>query len=138
VGRKRELGELEAALPFGSGEGVSRRGEPGIGKSGLVDEFASRAEDRGARVLWGRCWEAGGAPAYWPWVQAIRSYIRDEERRASSRNSRAAPATLRRSSLSCRTCSPSSGDLTSAQRCASIGMSGKRWKTSTRRIRSLT
>jgi tetratricopeptide (TPR) repeat protein len=23
----------------------------------------------------GRCWEAGGAPAYWPWVQAVRSYV---------------------------------------------------------------
>ncbi len=28
-------------------------------------------------MLWGRCWEAGGAPAYWPWVQALRSYLRD-------------------------------------------------------------
>jgi predicted ATPase len=25
----------------------------------------------------GPCWEAGGAPAYWPWVQALRTYIRD-------------------------------------------------------------
>ena len=22
---------------------------------------------------WGFCWEAGGAPAYWPWIQALRS-----------------------------------------------------------------
>ena len=28
----------------------------------------------------GRCWEAGGAPAYWPWVQALRSYLRDCDR----------------------------------------------------------
>jgi len=54
-------------------------GEAGIGKSRLADELASRARDRGARVLWGRCWEAGGAPAYWPWVQAIRSYVRDQD-----------------------------------------------------------
>ena len=26
-------------------------------------------------MLWGRCWEAGGAPAYWPWVQSIRAHI---------------------------------------------------------------
>ena len=36
-----------------------------------------RARARGARVLVGRCWEAGGAPAYWPWVQALRTYVRD-------------------------------------------------------------
>ena len=24
----------------------------------------------------GRCWEAGGAPPYWPWVQCFRAYVR--------------------------------------------------------------
>jgi tetratricopeptide (TPR) repeat protein len=52
-------------------------GEPGIGKSRLADELTALARGRGGRVLWGRCWEAGGSPAYWPWVQSIRSYIRD-------------------------------------------------------------
>ena len=33
----------------------------------------------GARVYWGRCHEDEGAPAYWPWVQAIRSYARDAD-----------------------------------------------------------
>ena len=23
-------------------------------------------------MLFGRCWEVGGAPAYWPWSQALR------------------------------------------------------------------
>ena len=32
---------------------------------------------RGARILTGRCWEAGGAPAYWPWVQSLRAYVRE-------------------------------------------------------------
>ena len=27
------------------------------------------------RVAWGRCWEGGGAPAYWPWVQVLRSFV---------------------------------------------------------------
>ena len=31
-------------------------------------------------VLVGRCWEAGGAPPYWPWVQALRSYVREADR----------------------------------------------------------
>ena len=50
-------------------------GEPGIGKSRLAEELASRRDSR-AEVLWGRCWEAGGAPPYWPWVQALRSSVR--------------------------------------------------------------
>ncbi len=51
-------------------------GEPGIGKSRLAEALAAQARDSGARVLVGRCWEAGGAPAYWPWVQALRGYLR--------------------------------------------------------------
>ena len=27
------------------------------------------------RTYWGRCWEAGGAPAYWPWVQVLRAVV---------------------------------------------------------------
>ncbi|HEX6287086.1 MAG TPA: hypothetical protein VFZ80_06345, partial [Acidimicrobiia bacterium] len=33
----------------------------------------------GTRVLLGRSWESGGAPPYWPWVQAIRGYLRVAE-----------------------------------------------------------
>ena len=57
-------------------------GEPGIGKSRLADELMGYARARGARVLVGRCWEAGGAPAYWPWVQALRRYLRETDREA--------------------------------------------------------
>jgi DNA-binding SARP family transcriptional activator len=82
VGRERELAALESALEDtlgGHGRLVLLSGEPGIGKSRLTDELAGRARERGARVLVGRCWEAGGAPAYWPWVQSIRSYLRDAD-----------------------------------------------------------
>jgi class 3 adenylate cyclase/tetratricopeptide (TPR) repeat protein len=82
VGRERELTELTAALEpalAGSGRVVLVAGEAGIGKSRLADEFAATARGRGARVLWGRCWDSGGAPAYWPWVQSLRSYLRDAE-----------------------------------------------------------
>ena len=52
-------------------------GEPGIGKSRLAEELArDRARPRRARSSSGRCWEAGGAPAYWPWIQALRPYVR--------------------------------------------------------------
>ncbi len=80
IGRTTELAWLLAALEEsiqGRGRVVLVSGEPGIGKTRLADEFSAAARDRGARVLWGRCWEAGGSPAYWPWVQSIRSYTRD-------------------------------------------------------------
>ena len=80
VGRERELAELVGALDAafsGTGALALIGGEPGIGKSRLAEALASRARERGGRVLVGRCWEAGGAPPYWPWVQALRSYARD-------------------------------------------------------------
>jgi DNA-binding SARP family transcriptional activator len=76
VGREAELAELLGGLEdalSGSGRLFLLVGEPGIGKSRLADELISRARARGARVLVGRCWEAGGAPAYWPWVQSLRT-----------------------------------------------------------------
>ena len=52
--------------------------EPGIGKTRTAQELATHARLRGAQILWGRCREEGGMPPYWPWVQAIRSYVRDK------------------------------------------------------------
>lgn len=80
VGRDRELAELADGLKnalSGKGRLFLISGEPGIGKSRLADELATEGRLRGAQILWGRCWEAGGAPAYWPWVQVLRSLIRD-------------------------------------------------------------
>ena len=84
-GRERELSLLEDALTdarAGRGRLVVLAGEAGIGKSRLADELAARARLNGTQVLWGRCWEAGGAPAYWPWVQALRAHVRDSEQDA--------------------------------------------------------
>jgi predicted ATPase len=66
---------LEEALA-GRGGLFLIAGQPGIGKSRLLDELAHHARDNGANVLWGRCWEARGAPAYWPWVQLLRAHVR--------------------------------------------------------------
>jgi len=54
-------------------------GEPGIGKSRLAEEVGVLAREHGMRTFWGRCWEAGGAPAYWPWVQVLRAVLRTAE-----------------------------------------------------------
>jgi len=76
VGRERELAELSPALEdaaAGRGRLFLISGESGVGKTRLADELASVAKEAGARVLWGRCSKRGGAPAYWPWIQALRS-----------------------------------------------------------------
>jgi DNA-binding SARP family transcriptional activator/tetratricopeptide (TPR) repeat protein len=82
VGRQKELAALlpvvDAALA-GSGAIVLLAGEPGIGKSRLAEALARDADERGAAVAVGRCWEAGGAPAYWPWAQALGAYVRDAD-----------------------------------------------------------
>jgi tetratricopeptide (TPR) repeat protein len=79
VGRERELDLLLGALA----ETVQRRGcvalvggEPGIGKSRLADQLATRARDERMRAFSGQAWEGAGAPAYWPWVQVFRTIIR--------------------------------------------------------------
>ena len=82
VGRDRELAVLSQTLEdalAGRGRVILLAGEPGIGKSRLAAELAARARGRGAKVLVGRCWEAGGAPAYWPWVQSLRAYVREAQ-----------------------------------------------------------
>lgn len=78
VGRELELSQLEEALAEGSRgktHAVLVGGEPGIGKSLLVAHAAELASRGGSTVAWGRCWEAGGAPGYWPWVQALRTLV---------------------------------------------------------------
>src|SRR5215212_7413524 len=75
VGRDRELADLVAGLDdaiAGRVRLVLIAGEPGIGKTWLAEHLAEHAAKRGARVLWVRCWEGGGAPPFWPWAQLLR------------------------------------------------------------------
>ena len=82
VGREKEMDELRAGLEdalSGRGRLMMLVGEPGIGKTRTSEEFATYARLRNVQVLWGRCYEGEGAPAYWPWVQIIRAYVHDKE-----------------------------------------------------------
>src|SRR5713101_9846149 len=78
VGRERELTELRAGLDdvsAGHGRLFLLSGEPGIGKTRLAEELSRDGSARGMRVVWGRCWEGGGAPGYWPLIQILRTCV---------------------------------------------------------------
>ncbi len=75
AGRQDELRELVAAaeVAFAVGRGWTALvgGEPGIGKSRLVAEFAAWVRTTGVPVAWAACRQDGGAPPYWPWAQLL-------------------------------------------------------------------
>jgi DNA-binding winged helix-turn-helix (wHTH) protein len=79
VGRAVEMQRLQDAWTdarAGRGRLLLIEGEPGIGKTRLLEEFAAWAgEAGGAEVLVGRCYDGQGVPGFWAWVQIIRSYV---------------------------------------------------------------
>lgn len=79
VGRRRELAALEAAvgeISGGSARTVLVSGEPGIGKTRLVDELVRIVtSSAGPMVAWGHCPEGEGAPPYWPWATVLEELV---------------------------------------------------------------
>ena len=77
VGRERELGVLQAAFDrvttSGTGSLVLLAGEPGIGKTTLLESIEEMARRRDVAVHVGRSPAAGGAPPFWPWSQVVDS-----------------------------------------------------------------
>jgi tetratricopeptide (TPR) repeat protein len=82
VGRARETGSIDQAiegLSGGRGHIMMIAGEPGIGKSALARYATDSARQQSVPVYWGFAWEAGGAPAYWPWTQLLTSLVEEQE-----------------------------------------------------------
>ena len=78
VGRTRELGllhdHLTAALA-GHGSPVLIGGEAGIGKSSLIGKAIADAEQRGALVLQGSCFEPDRSLPYAPVLDLMRTFF---------------------------------------------------------------
>jgi DNA-binding SARP family transcriptional activator len=78
VGREREWTQLSGAMQQmldGRGQVVLVAGEPGIGKTRLLEELAGLATARGAQVVMGFCHEMEQNMAYAPVVEALRSVL---------------------------------------------------------------
>ena len=76
VGRGRELALIEGrlgALAKGEGSLLLVGGEPGIGKTTLLEALEGKARERGIPAHAGRSPAATGAPAFWLWTQVIDS-----------------------------------------------------------------
>jgi DNA-binding CsgD family transcriptional regulator len=80
IGRQEELARAMncyAAARQGQAHVVLVAGEPGIGKTRLLDEIAVRAAHDGAIVLRGGASEAEGMPPYLPFLEAFGRYIQE-------------------------------------------------------------
>src|SRR5439155_19229545 len=79
AGRQREFAALWGQFETAAG-GRTRAalvaGEPGIGKTRLLDALAARAAGEGALVLRGGASEAAGMPPYLPFLQALGRHVR--------------------------------------------------------------
>lgn len=76
VGRQRALERLSAALEqvaSGGGRLLVVSGEAGIGKTRVLLEVERLARERGFSVWLGAAHDGGLVPAYWPWVEILRS-----------------------------------------------------------------
>src|SRR5262249_10198450 len=76
VGRRAELAAMEervAAAIEGRAPLLLVLGEPGIGKTRLLDELAARVRAAKGVVLAGRSFEAEMVQPYGPWIDALRS-----------------------------------------------------------------
>jgi DNA-binding CsgD family transcriptional regulator/tetratricopeptide (TPR) repeat protein len=82
VGRSAQMRALvSAAVAAGEGSGglVLVGGEPGIGKTRLVQQLARHVRSSGVQLRWANCWRDDGAPAFWPWIQLIRAHVHECE-----------------------------------------------------------
>ena len=82
IGRAAELAAFDGALASarsGHTAFVLVGGEPGMGKTRLLEEFERVARSRGWAVANVRVSAIEGAPAFWPWRQVVRQWLDAEQ-----------------------------------------------------------
>jgi DNA-binding winged helix-turn-helix (wHTH) protein len=78
VGRDVSLDRLHSALAdarAGHGRACLLIGEPGIGKTRIVEAFERDVSAPQLRVAWGYCREGGDTPPLVPWLRVLREVI---------------------------------------------------------------
>jgi tetratricopeptide (TPR) repeat protein len=78
VGRDGEFARLTCHLAeaaAGRGGLATVTGEPGIGKTRMLEELAALAAQQGVHVLFGRCFESDWAPPYGPFAEALAVHV---------------------------------------------------------------
>jgi class 3 adenylate cyclase/tetratricopeptide (TPR) repeat protein/type II secretory pathway predicted ATPase ExeA len=79
VGRGNEAGQLRehwAQAQQARGQLVLVSGEPGVGKTRLAQDLLAHAQESGATLLRGGCYEYEATTPYLPFVEAIREWTR--------------------------------------------------------------
>src|SRR5712692_1919203 len=91
VGREKELGELRAGFDSaaaGRGLLLCLSGEPGIGKTALIEQFLTELTKSGkpSYIARGRCSERlAGTEAYLPFLEALESLLRGHAQEGMAR-----------------------------------------------------
>jgi len=87
LGRDEVVAHFKSTLAGaaqGRGGAFMIAGDPGIGKTHLLEHCTDLARAQGRAVLMGRCHEGGGSPAFWPWIQIFRTHFEVEPRSGGS------------------------------------------------------
>jgi DNA-binding SARP family transcriptional activator len=78
VGRQRELAQLEQLwdqAQNGQGQLALVVGEPGIGKTRLIQALITHTQRQGATILRGGCYEYEATTPYLPFVEGLRAHV---------------------------------------------------------------
>lgn len=79
VGRaepRARLDRLAMASAMGSRSAVLVSGAAGMGKTSLIRQALETGPEESTLISWGTCWDADGAPGFWPWTQALDELAR--------------------------------------------------------------